>query len=117
VERLEIKLAHLEQPVRHLSGGNQQKVVLAKWLDSGADIFLFDEPTAGVDIGSKGEIYALMKGVAREGRGVIFVSSEFVELVETCSRVLIMREGRVVGELVGEDITERKIIERCYHAS
>jgi ABC-type sugar transport system ATPase subunit len=116
IERLQIKVAHIENPVSTLSGGNQQKVVLAKWLDSGADLFIFDEPTHGIDVGAKEEIYRLMTGLASSGKGVIFISSEFPELVAVCNRVLVMREGRLVGEVDGDEITESALIERCYAA-
>jgi ABC-type sugar transport system ATPase subunit len=114
IERLQIKVAHAEHPIGHLSGGNQQKVVLAKWLDSGADVFIFDEPTHGIDVGAKEEVYRLMVGLAEAGRGVIFISSEFPELVGTCNRVVVMREGRLVGEFEDDAITESVLIERCY---
>jgi ABC-type sugar transport system ATPase subunit len=115
-ERLGIKVAHVEVPVRTLSGGNQQKVVLAKWLESGADVFIFDEPTHGVDVEGKHEVYDLMDELAAEGRGVIFISSEFTELVGACNRVIVMREGRFVDELEGDQITDGALIERCYAA-
>jgi ABC-type sugar transport system ATPase subunit len=114
VDRLGIKVGHVEHPVRYLSGGNQQKVVLAKWLESGADIFIFDEPTAGIDVEGKEEVYRLMEDLANEGKGVIFISSEFTELVGACNRVLVMREGRLVGELEGDAITDAALVELCY---
>jgi ABC-type sugar transport system ATPase subunit len=114
VERLAIKLRDPESPIRSLSGGNQQKVVLAKWLESKAEIFIFDEPTHGIDVGSKEEVYALLHELADAGKGVIFISSEFPELVGTCNRVLVMREGRLVGEFEGDAVTETALIERCY---
>jgi ABC-type sugar transport system ATPase subunit len=116
ISRLEIKVGNPEHPIRYLSGGNQQKVVLAKWLESGADVFIFDEPTHGIDVGAKEEVYRLMTGLAARGKGVIFISSEFPELVGICNRVVVMREGRLVGEFVGEAITESVLIERCYAA-
>ena len=116
IERLDIKVAHAEHPIRYLSGGNQQKVVLAKWLESGADIFIFDEPTHGIDVGAKQEIYGLMKDLAAVGKGVIFISSEFPELVGVCSRAIVMREGRLIDELEGDAITETALIEYCYAA-
>ena len=112
--RLGIKTASIEHPVRFLSGGNQQKVVLAKWLESGADVFIFDEPTHGVDVEGKDEVYRLMEELALAGHAVIFISSEFTELVGACNRVLVMREGRLVGELVGDDVTDQALVERCY---
>jgi ABC-type sugar transport system ATPase subunit len=114
IERLQIKVGNAEQPIRHLSGGNQQKVVLAKWLEAGAEVFIFDEPTHGIDVGAKQEVYGLMKELAAAGRGVIFISSEFPELVGVCSRAIVMREGRLVDELEGDAITEGALIERCY---
>jgi ABC-type sugar transport system ATPase subunit len=114
IERLQIKVAHPERPISQLSGGNQQKVVLAKWLESGADVFIFDEPTHGIDVGAKEEIYRLMIGLAASGKGVIFISSEFPELVGTCNRVIVMREGRLAGEFEGDAVTETALIERCY---
>jgi len=114
VERLSIKVADVEYPTRFLSGGNQQKVVLAKWLDSGADVFIFDEPTQGIDVEGKEEVYQLMTGLAEEGKGVIFVSSEFNELIGTCSRILVMREGELVGQFEGMDISEGELVDACY---
>jgi ABC-type sugar transport system ATPase subunit len=116
IGRLQIKVGDAEQPIRHLSGGNQQKVVLAKWLEAGAEIFIFDEPTHGIDVGAKQEVYGLMKELSAAGRGVIFISSEFPELVGVCNRAIVMREGRLVDELEGEAITETALIERCYAA-
>ena len=114
VERLKIKVPDVDHPARFLSGGNQQKMMLAKWLDSGADVFIFDEPTHGVDVEGKEEVYQLMTGLAERGKGVIFISSEFTELVGTCSRVLVMREGRLVDEFEGGDISEAVLVGACY---
>ncbi|MEZ5076837.1 MAG: sugar ABC transporter ATP-binding protein [Solirubrobacterales bacterium] len=114
VERLEIKVPDVEHPARYLSGGNQQKMVLAKWLDSGADVFIFDEPTQGIDVGGKEEVYRLMTGLAEAGKGVIFISSEFNELVGTCGRVLVMREGWMVSEFEGTLINEEALVGACY---
>jgi len=114
VERLDIKVGDVEHPARFLSGGNQQKMVLAKWLDSGADIFIFDEPTHGIDVEGKEEVYNLMTELAERGKGVIFISSEFVELAGSCNRVLVMAEGRLVDQLAGDEITESALVESCY---
>jgi ABC-type sugar transport system ATPase subunit len=114
VERLSIRSSGVETPVRHLSGGNQQKVVLAKWLERGAKVFIFDEPTAGIDVEAKEEIYQLVEDLVKQGNGVIFISSEFSEMVAVCHRVIVLQEGRLVGELDGDAITERNIIELCY---
>jgi ABC-type sugar transport system ATPase subunit len=114
VSRLDIQVPHVEHPARYLSGGNQQKMVLAKWLDSGAEVFIFDEPTHGIDVGGKEEVYDLMSELADRGKAVIFISSEFTELVGACNRVLVMREGRLVDEFVGEAITDAALVECCY---
>ena len=116
IERLRIVVRDTESPIRNLSGGNQQKVVLAKWLDSKAEIFIFDEPTHGIDVGAKEEVYGLLHELAESGKGVVFISSEFPELVGTCNRVLVMREGRLVGEFEGDAVTESALVERCYAA-
>ena len=114
VERLQIKVADVENPVGTLSGGNQQKVVLAKWLESGASVFIFDEPTHGIDVGAKEEVYRLMVDLAASGKGVIFISSEFPELVGICNRVVVMREGRLVGEFEADAVTESALVQSCY---
>jgi ABC-type sugar transport system ATPase subunit len=102
------------QPAGLLSGGNQQKVVLAKWLVHGARVFIFDEPTHGVDVGGKSEIHALMSRLATEGNGVLFISSEFEELEEVCRRVLVMREGRIVAELRDGEVNLSNMLGHCY---
>ncbi|MEV4418703.1 sugar ABC transporter ATP-binding protein [Patulibacter sp. NPDC049589] len=111
---LAVRAPSPETVVGTLSGGNQQKVVLAKWLIHGARVFIFDEPTLGVDVSGKRELYARMEKLAAQGHGVIFVSSEFEELVETCSRVLVMREGRLTGEVLAPDISVAGLVSRCY---
>lgn len=114
VEELEIRGSGVEHPVRLLSGGNQQKVILAKWLEHGAKVFFFDEPTLGVDVEGKQDAYASMDRLAAEGSAVVFVSSEFSELLTVCDRVLVMVEGRLVAELKADGLTEREIIDACY---
>jgi ABC-type sugar transport system ATPase subunit len=114
IEQLSIKAPSEEWPVRLLSGGNQQKVVLAKWMAHGAEVFIFDEPTHGIDVGGKLDVYALMSRLAHAGNGVIFISSEFEELAEVCRRVLVMREGHLVGELIDEQVTIANLISECY---
>ncbi len=114
IERLAIKTPHDRQTVKLLSGGNQQKVVIGKWVSQGADVLIFDEPTHGVDVDGKEEIYNVMGELAGQGKGVVFISSEFSELVGACHRVLVMREGRIVGEVSGDDVTEQAIVELCY---
>ena len=97
VERLRIAPPDLGQLTRNLSGGNQQKVVIGRWLDGGARVFIFDEPTTGVDVGSKVEIYRQMTAAARAGAAVLFISSDFDELVGMCDRVAVMRKGTITG--------------------
>jgi ABC-type sugar transport system ATPase subunit len=110
VAALQIKLPSLSTLVGRLSGGNQQKVVLAKWLEAGARVLLLDEPTRGVDVGSKAQIYALVRGLCRDGVGVILISSELPEIVENCDRVLVMHRGAIVAELARGQATEETII-------
>jgi ribose transport system ATP-binding protein len=110
VERLRVMTPSIHQEVVNLSGGNQQKVVLAKWMLTNADIFLFDEPTRGIDIGAKEEIYRLMVSLAREGKVVIMVSSDMPELTSMSDRVAVMRGGRMVRILDREEATEETIL-------
>lgn len=114
INRLSIATPNDRQLVRLLSGGNQQKVVIAKWLEQGAEVLIFDEPTIGVDVDGKEEIYDIMEELAAEGKAVVFISSEFSELVGVCHRVLVLHEGRIVGELEGDAVTEPAIVEICY---
>jgi ABC-type sugar transport system ATPase subunit len=100
VKDLKIKLSDPESPVLNLSGGNQQKVVLAKWLEANTDIVIFDEPTRGIDVGAKYEIYLLINRLAAEGKAVIVVSSELSELIGMCDRIIVMHEGAIKGEVV-----------------
>ncbi|WP_246218112.1 sugar ABC transporter ATP-binding protein [Jiella pacifica] len=110
MERLAVKAASMELPARSLSGGNQQKLVLAKWLETGADIFLFYDPTRGIDVGTKQAFYELIVGLTREGKGVILYSTETSELIGLCHRVAVMDDGRIVETLQGDDITEQDIL-------
>ncbi|MCG8333209.1 MAG: sugar ABC transporter ATP-binding protein [Proteobacteria bacterium] len=110
IETLKIKLASLSDPVSSLSGGNQQKVVLAKWFHNGGDIIILDEPTRGVDVGAKTEIYSLIHRLASEGKAVLVISSEHVELFGLCDRVLVMGEGELRGELMPENYSEENLL-------
>jgi ribose transport system ATP-binding protein len=110
VDALDIKTPSINQIVRNLSGGNQQKVVLAKWLYADAKIIIFDEPTRGIDIGAKEEIYKLMVELAKEGKCILMVSSDMLELIAMCNRVIVMRQGKIVAELEGEQISEESIL-------
>ena len=111
VEQLRIKTPSIHQAVRNLSGGNQQKVVLAKWLLRDVDILIFDEPTRGIDIGARAEIYQLMNDLAAEGKSILLVSSDLDEVLHMSDRVLVMCEGRLTGELDIADATQVKIME------
>lgn len=103
IKILQIKTASRETPIKSLSGGNQQKVILARWLLTNPEFIILDEPTRGIDIGTKTEIQKLILRFADEGKGVIFISSEIEEMLRTCSRMGIMRDGKKVGELSGEE--------------
>jgi ABC-type sugar transport system ATPase subunit len=108
--RLSVKMSGVEAPIQSLSGGNQQKAILGRWLASGAKIFMLNSPTAAVDIGAKAEIYELIREIAADGAGVIFTSTEVEEFPRVCHRVLVFRDGRVAGELLGKDATEANIL-------
>ncbi len=108
--RLAIKMASIESPVSSLSGGNQQKAVLGRWLACGAKAFMLNSPTAAVDIGAKVEIYELIRRIAANGAAVIFTSAEVDEFPRVCHRVLVFRDGRIVGELSGNEATESNIL-------
>ena len=109
-EKLKIKTPSMQQPVKQLSGGNQQKIVLAKWLLQDPDILIFDEPTRGIDVGAKTEIYKLIAKLAEEGKGIIFISSEMPEILGMSDRVIVFYEGRKKGELSKEEATQEKIM-------
>jgi ribose transport system ATP-binding protein len=108
--QLDIKTPSITQLVVNLSGGNQQKVVLAKWLYAGAQVLIFDEPTVGVDVGAKSEIYRMMEALAQEGKAVIMISSDTPELIAVCDRVAVMRSGRFAAVLEGAEITEENVL-------
>ncbi|MCW3055160.1 MAG: ABC-type sugar transport system, ATPase component [Chthonomonadales bacterium] len=107
---LAIKTPTIEQTVHNLSGGNQQKVVLAKWLFTGSKILIFDEPTRGIDVGAKAEIYKLMNELAKNGVAIIMISSELPEVLGMSDRIIVMHEGRLTGELSRADATQEKIM-------
>lgn len=105
---LQIKFSNGRQAVKELSGGNQQKVVLAKWLERDADIFLIDEPTRGIDVGAKFEIYELIHSLADQGKAIVMVSSELPEIMGLADRILVMHEGQMKGEVANEENTTRE---------
>lgn len=110
VKKLAVKSSSTEALVGDLSGGNQQKVALMKWIDMGSDVLIVDEPTRGVDVGAKIEIYNVINDLATSGVGIIMVSSEMIELIGMCDRVVVMREGQIAGELSGNEIQESEMI-------
>jgi ribose transport system ATP-binding protein len=114
---LAIPTAALEREARRLSGGTQQKVVLAKWLQRAGKIVIFDEPTQGVDVEAKAELYAIVRHLAEEGRAVIVISSDFAELAQICTRVVVLREGQVSGVLEGEHVSEDALVRLAYATS
>ena len=107
---MQIKTTSSRLPARSLSGGNQQKLVIGKWLLTAAKIYLLHDPTRGIDVGTKQEIYQLMRNLADDGSGILFFSTELSELVGMCNRVLVLYEGRIFRELIGADITEENIV-------
>ncbi len=110
IERLGIRCTGPAQTVSNLSGGNQQKVALSKWLMSGARILVLDEPTRGVDVGARQEIYRIIRELAAEGVAIVIVSSDLPEVLSICQRVIIMHEGRITGSLLASEMSEEKIM-------
>lgn len=110
IKALGIKTSDMEQPIRELSGGNQQKVLLARWLAINPDVLILDEPTRGVDVGAKREIQSIIREAVENGVGVILISSEFEEIVEGADRIIVLNEGRIVSELVNPGITEEVLV-------
>lgn len=111
VKKLKTKTPSVEQLVVNLSGGNQQKVVIAKWLVADSDILVFDEPTRGIDVGAKQEIYELMNRLTQEGKSIIMISSEMTEILRMSDRIVVMCEGRITGELDISEATQEKIMQ------
>ena len=112
VDSLQIKTTSLDVPVNHLSGGNQQKVVIGKWLMTHPRVLFLDEPTRGIDVGAKAEIHALMAKLAQEGVAIVFVSSELPEILGMSDRVLVLHEGKITGEFINDNLTQEDIL-RC----
>ena len=110
MHRLNVKAASIQQLTKSLSGGNQQKVILAKWMLTKGDIFIMDEPTRGIDIGAKEEIYKLIVEIARNGGSVLMVSSDMLELVSMSDRIVVMRDGYSAGVLEANEISEENIM-------
>jgi ribose transport system ATP-binding protein len=114
VQDLRIKTPSIDQIVRNFSGGNQQKVVIAKWLFRGSKVLLCDEPTRGIDVGARAEIYELLWTLAADGRGVLFISSDLPELIAICHRILVFAKGRVVGEVMRPEFDPHRILSMAY---
>lgn len=108
--KLRTKAPTVEQNVGNLSGGNQQKVLLAKWMFADPDILILDEPTRGIDVGAKYEIYCIINQLVAEGKSVIMISSEMPEVLGMCDRIYVLAEGRIVGEFGREEASQEKIM-------
>ncbi len=107
-----MRVDSIKQSAGSLSGGNQQKVVLAKWLLTDPDILILDEPTRGIDIGAKQEVYQIINELIKQGKSIILISSELPELIGLSDRVYVLNEGKIIGELAGEGITPEKIMSK-----
>jgi ribose transport system ATP-binding protein len=116
VKSLGIKTPALSQAVKYLSGGNQQKVVVAKWVCGRSKILIFDEPTRGIDVGAKVEVYQLMNELVRQGVGIIMISSELPEVLGMSDRIIVMREGRISGEFKGSEATQESLLACAIHS-
>ena len=110
VKKLNIKTPSIKQKVQYLSGGNQQKIIICRWLCRHTDILFFDEPTRGIDVGAKYEVYELINNMAEQGKAIIIISSELPEIIGMCDRVIVMHEGRIAGELPSNKLTENRIM-------
>ncbi len=117
IDRMQIKVGAPDDPVSTLSGGNQQKVVIAKWLMTDPAVILLNDPTRGIDVGTKQEIYRLLRDLAEAGAAILFYSTDYEELIGCCDRVAVMYDGRIVNELRGDDITEHNIISSALNIS
>ena len=110
VEAMKTKTPSVEQAVGNLSGGNQQKVLLSKWMFAEPDVLILDEPTRGIDVGAKYEIYCIMNDMVAQGKAVVMISSELPELLGMCDRIYVMNEGEIVGEFTANEATQEKIM-------
>ncbi|WP_028221418.1 sugar ABC transporter ATP-binding protein [Paraburkholderia oxyphila] len=110
INLLAIRTPSATQPVRLLSGGNQQKIVIAKWLERDCDVLFFDEPTRGIDVGAKSEIYKLLRALAEQGKAIVMISSELPEILRMSDRIVVMCEGRITGELSASEATQERIM-------
>ena len=110
VKEYGIVTTSIEQEIQYLSGGNQQKVILAKWININPSILILDEPTRGIDVGAKAEIYQLMRLLAKQGTAILMISSELPEIIGMSDRILVMHDGRIMGELPPSEATEERIL-------
>jgi ABC-type sugar transport system ATPase subunit len=113
VSKLDIRPAKIDMEAGQLSGGNQQKVVIAKWLATSPQLLMIDEPTNGIDIGAKTEIHRLLQELTRQGMAVIMISSELPEVLANCHRILVMRQGRMVGEFMNDNVSQIDIMNKA----
>ena len=115
IAKLKIATTSQQRQARFLSGGNQQKVVIGKWLNAGSRFFIFDEPTRGIDVGAKAEIFGLLDSIVAQGAAVLMVSSELPEIVAVCDRAYVMRDRTIVGQLDRSELTEENILRLAMH--
>ena len=111
VKKMNIKAPNSKTQIKSLSGGNQQKVLIGRWLANSPDVLILDEPTRGIDVGAKYEIYCIIEELARAGKSIIMISSEMAELIGMSDRVMVMCDGRVTGFIDGKDATQENIME------
>ena len=109
--KLSIKTPDSRELIQKLSGGNQQKVIISRWLANNPDVLIMDEPTRGIDVGAKYEIYQIMIELAKQGKGIIMISSEMPELLGVSNRIIVMCNKRIAGELTREEATQEKVME------
>ena len=110
IKKLSIKTPSMKEHIANLSGGNQQKVIVARWLANDPDVLIMDEPTRGIDVGAKHEIYEIMNDLAAEGKAIIMVSSEMAELLGVCDKILVMSGGRLSGEVDAKTTNQEEIM-------
>jgi ABC-type sugar transport system ATPase subunit len=117
IERLQVKSARTDTPIGTLSGGNQQKIVIGRWVHAGSRVLLLDEPTRGVDVEAKAQIYRIIRELAADGCAIIFVSSEVEELPLVCDRVLVLRDRHIAEEMTAPDIDPDRLMAACIAAA
>jgi len=112
IKKLDIKVPYKEINVSNLSGGNQQRVSIAKWLATDSKVLILDNPTAGIDVGAKTEIFEILHNLANRGIGIILISPEVLEVINNCNRIIIMRKGQIVGNYSSKEVTKDKVVEK-----